>query len=178
MKPMQHAVNHRRKDNAGRDQEQQTTVERIACSEELACFRLQFCDRAHAPKYHRRVQGRIDPRKIFEVSPCSVTGLSRRLAALPRSATLPPLSGLEKRPLAPLWHKMGHLIFTHGENFYNFEGLRNYKNKFDPTWQPRYLASPGGWWHLPHALVDVSRLISGGVTRADPPRDFFFSPRR
>ena len=29
---MQHAVNHRRKDNVGRDQEQQTTVERIACS--------------------------------------------------------------------------------------------------------------------------------------------------
>ncbi len=75
-----------------------------------------------------------------------------------------PLSGLEMRPLAPLWHKMGHLIFTHGENFYNFEGLRSYKNKFDPEWRPRYLACPGGWWHLPRALVDVSRLISGGIT--------------
>lgn len=75
-----------------------------------------------------------------------------------------PLAGLEKRPLAPLWHKMGHLIFTHGENFYNFKGLRNYKDKFDPEWQPRYLACPGGWWHLSHALLDASRLISGNVT--------------
>jgi phosphatidylglycerol lysyltransferase len=74
-----------------------------------------------------------------------------------------PLSGLEQRSLAPLWHKIGHLIFTHGENFYNFEGLRNYKNKFDPKWQPRYLACPGGWWNLPRTLVDVSRLISGGI---------------
>lgn len=75
-----------------------------------------------------------------------------------------PLAGLEERPLAPLWHKVGHLIFTHAENFYNFEGLRSYKEKFDPDWQPRYLACPGGWWQLPGALVDASRLISGGVT--------------
>jgi phosphatidylglycerol lysyltransferase len=76
-----------------------------------------------------------------------------------------PLSGLEQRSLAPFWYKIGHLIFTHGDNFYNFEGLRNYKNKFDPKWQPRYLACPGGWWHLPQSLVDVSRLISGGITK-------------
>lgn len=74
-----------------------------------------------------------------------------------------PLSGLEQRPLAPLWHKLGNLIFTHGENFYNFEGLRHYKEKFNPEWQPRYIACPGGWWQLPRALLDASRLISGGV---------------
>jgi phosphatidylglycerol lysyltransferase len=75
-----------------------------------------------------------------------------------------PLSGLEQRPLAPLWHKLGNLVFTHGENFYNFEGLRKYKEKFDPEWQPRYLACPGGWWNLPRALFDASRLVSGGVS--------------
>ena len=74
-----------------------------------------------------------------------------------------PLAGLEQRPLAPLWHKLGHLVFSHGENFYNFEGLRNYKEKFDPEWQPRYLACPGGWLNLPAALLDASRLISGGA---------------
>ena len=73
-----------------------------------------------------------------------------------------PLSGLEQRPLAPLWNKLGHLVFTHGENFYNFEGLRNYKEKFDPVWKPRYLACPGGWFDLPQSLVDASRLIAGG----------------
>lgn len=75
-----------------------------------------------------------------------------------------PLSGLEKRPLAPLWHRVGHLIFMHGDNFYNFEGLRSYKDKYDPEWRPRYLACPGGWWNLPAALLDVARLISGSIT--------------
>lgn len=76
-----------------------------------------------------------------------------------------PLSGMEQRALAPLWHKLGHLIFTHGEGFYNFEGLRAYKEKFEPEWRPRYLACPGGWFNLPWALIDASRLISGGVAQ-------------
>lgn len=74
------------------------------------------------------------------------------------------LDSTERRPLAPMWHKLGHLIFTHGENFYNFEGLRKYKEKFDPQWQPRYLACPSGWINLPQSLFDASRLIGGGLT--------------
>ena len=81
------------------------------------------------------------------------------------SLGMAPLSGLDEHSLAPLWHKIGHLIFTHGENFYNFEGLRNYKDKFHPEWRPRYLACPGGWRDLPAALFDVSRLISGGIVK-------------
>ncbi len=76
-----------------------------------------------------------------------------------------PLSGLEQRALAPIWHKLGHLIFTHGESFYNFEGLRHYKEKFDPLWEPRYLACPAGWRNVSLSLLDVSRLISGGTSR-------------
>lgn len=72
-----------------------------------------------------------------------------------------PLAGLERRPLAPLWHRVGNFLFTQGEHFYNFEGLRRYKDKFDPVWQPRYLVAPGGWT-LPRVLVDVSLLIAGG----------------
>ncbi len=73
-----------------------------------------------------------------------------------------PLSGLENRALAPLWHRMGSFLFRHGESFYNFEGLRRYKDKFEPVWEPRYLASAGGL-HLPRVLLDVSTLISGGL---------------
>jgi phosphatidylglycerol lysyltransferase len=76
-----------------------------------------------------------------------------------------PLSGLEQRTLAPLWHKLGHLIFQHGEAFYNFEGLRHYKEKFKPQWRPRYIACPDGMLGLPRALLDTARLISGGVTK-------------
>ncbi len=73
-----------------------------------------------------------------------------------------PLSGLEAHPLAPAWHRVGNFIFRHGEHFYNFEGLRRYKSKFDPVWEPRYLVARGGI-ALPRVLIDVSVLIAGGM---------------
>ncbi|MGH8549000.1 MAG: phosphatidylglycerol lysyltransferase domain-containing protein [Methylococcales bacterium] len=77
------------------------------------------------------------------------------------SLGMAPLSGLERRPLAPLWHKIGTIIFDRGDEFYNFEGLYHYKAKFDPVWEPRYLAAPDGF-SLPFILMTVTRLISGG----------------
>jgi len=74
-----------------------------------------------------------------------------------------PLSGIENRSLAPLWNRVGALLFSRGEPFYNFQGLRQYKEKFDPIWEPRYLASPGGLV-LPRILTNVASLISGGLT--------------
>ncbi|HEV2271011.1 MAG TPA: bifunctional lysylphosphatidylglycerol flippase/synthetase MprF [Steroidobacteraceae bacterium] len=73
-----------------------------------------------------------------------------------------PLSGLDRHPLAPAWHRVGNFIFRHGEHFYNFEGLRRYKAKFDPHWEPKYLIARGGI-ALPRVLMDVSVLIAGGV---------------
>lgn len=73
-----------------------------------------------------------------------------------------PLSGLENRALAPLWHRIGALVFRHGEHFYNFQGLRQYKEKFHPTWKPKYLAFPGGL-SLPPILTNIAALISGGL---------------
>lgn len=73
-----------------------------------------------------------------------------------------PLAGLERHPLAPAWHRVGNFVFRYGEHFYNFEGLRRYKAKFDPVWEPRYLVAPGGI-ALPRILVDVSVLIAGGM---------------
>jgi len=73
-----------------------------------------------------------------------------------------PLAGLEAHPLAPAWHRVGNFVFRHGEHFYNFEGLRRYKAKFEPTWEPRYLVARGGL-ALPRVLVDVSVLIAGGM---------------
>jgi phosphatidylglycerol lysyltransferase len=72
-----------------------------------------------------------------------------------------PLSGLEGRAIAPLWSRLGTLVYRHGEHFYNFQGLRQYKEKFDPQWEPRYLACPGGL-ALPRVLADVAALISRG----------------
>jgi phosphatidylglycerol lysyltransferase len=73
-----------------------------------------------------------------------------------------PLSGVEDRPLAPSWNRLSAFVYRHAEHFYNFQGLRQYKEKFDPIWEPRYLASPGGLV-LPSILTDVASLIGGGL---------------
>ncbi len=74
------------------------------------------------------------------------------------SMGMAPLSGLDSRPLAPLWNKAINLVYKHGDHFYSFEGLRQYKQKFDPVWTPKYLASPGGL-ALPRILADLAQLI-------------------
>ncbi len=74
-----------------------------------------------------------------------------------------PLAGLQNRRQAPLWNRFGALVFGRGERFYNFRGLQRYKDKFDPEWEPRYMAVPGGI-ALPMILTNVASLISGGLT--------------
>lgn len=78
------------------------------------------------------------------------------------SLGMAPLSGLEDHALAPLWHKVGNTIFRIGGDFYNFEGVYFYKEKFNPTWRPIYLAAPPGL-QTASALLAATRLISGGV---------------
>ncbi len=73
-----------------------------------------------------------------------------------------PLAGLTNRRLSPLWNRFGALVFGRGERFYNFQGLKRYKDKFDPEWEPRYMATPGGI-AVPLILANVASLISGGL---------------
>jgi phosphatidylglycerol lysyltransferase len=76
-----------------------------------------------------------------------------------------PFSGLDDRALAPWWSRLGALLYRHGDNFYNFKGLRQYKEKFDPVWEPRYLATLPGLG-LPLIFKDLSSIISGGLKGA------------
>ncbi|HEY8190193.1 MAG TPA: phosphatidylglycerol lysyltransferase domain-containing protein, partial [Micavibrio sp.] len=73
-----------------------------------------------------------------------------------------PFSGMEKHSLASLWHKIGSIIYEHGEDFYNFEGLHAYKSKFGPVWKPRYMATPPGP-RIPMVLISVAGIIAGGI---------------
>jgi phosphatidylglycerol lysyltransferase len=75
-----------------------------------------------------------------------------------------PLSGFESSPAAPLWSRLASFVYRHGEPIYRFQGLRAFKQKFDPEWRPRYLAYPGGL-RLPRVLADVAALIAGGYRR-------------
>jgi len=73
-----------------------------------------------------------------------------------------PLAGLEDRPLAPIMSRVGRLMFERGEEIYNFRGVRRYKDKYDPIWEPRYVAAPHKW-AIPILLADASMLTSGGM---------------
>ena len=74
-----------------------------------------------------------------------------------------PLAGLQPRRGAPLTQRLGALVFRRGGQFYNFQGLRRFKEKFQPRWEPRYLAVPAGLDPLV-ALTDTAALIAGGLT--------------
>lgn len=72
-----------------------------------------------------------------------------------------PFSGVEDRQLAPLWNRFAAFLYAYGEEYYNFQGIRRFKEKFDPVWEPCYMAVPGGLT-LPLILKDLSALTSGG----------------
>ncbi|HXQ14607.1 MAG TPA: GNAT family N-acetyltransferase [Caulobacteraceae bacterium] len=73
-----------------------------------------------------------------------------------------PLAGLEDRPLAPIMSRVGRLLFERGEDIYNFQGVRRFKDKYDPLWAPRYIAAARKW-AIPILLADVGLISSGGV---------------
>ncbi|MFT4191851.1 MAG: bifunctional lysylphosphatidylglycerol flippase/synthetase MprF [Comamonas sp.] len=70
-----------------------------------------------------------------------------------------PLSGMASHELASNWHRLARLMFGHGERFYHFRGLRAFKEKFDPQWEPRYLIAPGAGAAL-LIMMDTAALIA------------------
>ncbi|WP_436024451.1 bifunctional lysylphosphatidylglycerol flippase/synthetase MprF [Trinickia sp. LjRoot230] len=71
-----------------------------------------------------------------------------------------PFSGVEPMPLGSPLHQLGSMVWRFGGRFYNFQGLRAFKGKFQPGWEPRYLAV-SGWVSALVTLVDLSILAGG-----------------
>ena len=72
-----------------------------------------------------------------------------------------PLASVGELKGAHRRERLASLIFRRGEQWYNFQGVRSYKQKFNPDWLPRYLAYEGAW-EWPMALANASALIAGG----------------
>jgi phosphatidylglycerol lysyltransferase len=72
-----------------------------------------------------------------------------------------PLSGIRTGTVAPLWNQIAGAVRVGGERYYNFRGLRAFKEWFHPDWEPSYLVSPGGI-KRPVIVASVASLISGG----------------
>ena len=100
------------------------------------------------------------PRGVMDYLFAELILWARRQGYQRFSLGMAPLSGLDSRALAPRWSRWASLVYLHGESMYNFRGLRAYKEKFHPRWEPRYLATPHRF-ALPWILADVATLISG-----------------
>lgn len=113
----------------------------------------------------RHVPGRTPP-CAMEYLLARTIGFYREAGYRSFSLGVVPLSGLRAGSPAPPWHRVGRIIRSLGGRFYNFQGLRTFKAKFHPEWEPRYLAARGALG--PYlALLDIAALIgSRNCTRA------------
>lgn len=75
-----------------------------------------------------------------------------------------PLASVGTERSAHMRERLARLLFQRGEQWYNFQGLRFFKDKFRPEWVPRYLAyqNAGEW---PVVIAHASALIAGGWSR-------------
>ena len=53
------------------------------------------------------------------------------------------LSGVGDNPEDPAIERVMHFVYENVNQFYNFKGLHEFKEKFHPEWSPRYLIYPG-----------------------------------
>jgi phosphatidylglycerol lysyltransferase len=69
-------------------------------------------------------------------------------------------SGVGENPDAPRLEKGVHYLYDHLSQFYNVQGLRAYKEKFHPVWEPRYFVYPH-LADLPEVVIALVRADSG-----------------
>lgn len=72
-----------------------------------------------------------------------------------------PLAGVGESAWSRREERLIRLVYQYGNHFYNFKGLRDYKNKFNPQWRSLYLAYPRRA-SLASILLDVAALVAGG----------------
>jgi len=70
------------------------------------------------------------------------------------------LSGIGQKQESPRLEKTLRYLYQHLNHFYNFQGLHNFKEKFHPHWEPRYLIYPS-LTALPDVIVGLVRADSG-----------------
>jgi phosphatidylglycerol lysyltransferase len=76
------------------------------------------------------------------------------------SFSLSPLAGVGVAPASRRIEKGLNYFFEHLNQFYDFKGLHQFKTKFQPAWEPRYLIYPNAA-RLPEIAVALVRADSG-----------------
>lgn len=75
-----------------------------------------------------------------------------------------PLSNVGTEKHSFLQEKVAYLIYAFTNRFYSFSGLRQYKQKFNPIWTPRYVAYPRDTWLILDMLA-IYRVDNRKVKR-------------
>ncbi|MCX6054371.1 MAG: phosphatidylglycerol lysyltransferase domain-containing protein [Chloroflexi bacterium] len=76
------------------------------------------------------------------------------------SLGLSAIVGVGEKPDDPRVEKALHTLSEFASRYFNFKGLHNFKEKFHPDWQPRYLIYPGAA-SLPQILSTLLQAHSG-----------------
>jgi len=76
------------------------------------------------------------------------------------SLGLSAIVGVGEKPDDPRVEKALHTLSEYASRYFNFKGLHNFKEKFHPDWQPRYLVYPGAA-SLPQILSTLLQAHSG-----------------
>jgi phosphatidylglycerol lysyltransferase len=71
------------------------------------------------------------------------------------------LSGIGEQAEDPAMERALRFVFEHVNQFYNFKGLHSYKDKYGPTWSPRFLIYPNVA-NLPAIGAALVRANTGG----------------
>ncbi|GAA2712621.1 hypothetical protein GCM10009865_38920 [Aeromicrobium ponti] len=74
------------------------------------------------------------------------------------SLGMSPLAHVGDSPFSFKKEKLARLAYLHGNSFYNFKGLKEFKSKFACTWELKYLAYKKSF--LPIAVIQLLLLIN------------------
>lgn len=117
------------------------------------------------------------PHGIMDCLLCDIILWGKDQGFLTFNLGMAPLAGLDARVMSQPWVHLESLVYQHGEPFYNFRGLRAFKDKWEPKWYPKYLATSAGLsW--PVVLVSLTALIGGGWRGALSKPKHFGRPSR
>jgi len=75
------------------------------------------------------------------------------------SLGMAPLANVGMLSRAHKQEKVAKFIYNFGNHWYNFNGLRRFKDKYQPDWEPRYLAFPKAA-SLPGLMISIIRYIA------------------
>jgi phosphatidylglycerol lysyltransferase len=71
-----------------------------------------------------------------------------------------PLSGLDMRDESrKVINTALQFVYSNGDRFYSFNGLRRFKAKYEPQWESRYVAYKGGIPNFSRAIIALDRVL-------------------